>query len=46
MEKIKLKDLHNNPNHSGEYNQEQIERLVSSIRITGLMRPFPEEKHQ
>lgn len=38
--KVKLKDLNNNPNHSGDFDSEQVNRLASSIRVAGLMRPF------
>lgn len=38
--KVKLKDLHDNPNHSGEFDKEQIEVLASSIRVAGIMKSF------
>ena len=38
--KVKLKDLNNNPNHSGDFDSEQVNRLASSIRVAGLMRPL------
>lgn len=38
--KIKLKDLKNNPYHSGKYDKEQIKKLETSINNLGVLRSF------